>query len=123
MEKILVVDDEKSILDLLTVVFKKEGFTVFTSLSAVKAIELIDKEDIDIILTDIKLPHMSGMDILKHVKENKPDIPVIMITAYGTIKQAVQAFKQGALDYVLKPFDMDELKMVVSQGLEKLLQD
>jgi DNA-binding NtrC family response regulator len=119
MEKILVVDDEKSILDLLTVVFKKEGFTVFTSLSAVKAIELIDKEDIDIILTDIKLPHMSGMDILKHVKENKPDIPVIMITAYGTIKQAVQAFKQGALDYVLKPFDMDELKMVVSQGLEK----
>lgn len=119
MEKILIIDDEKSILDLLSVVFKKEGFTVFTSLSAVKAMELIDKEDPDIVLTDVKLPQMSGLDILKYVKENKPDIPVIMITAYGTIKQAVQAFKEGALDYVVKPFDIDELKIVVAQGMEK----
>jgi DNA-binding NtrC family response regulator len=119
MEKILIIDDEKSILDLLSVVFKKEGFTVLTSLSAVKAMELIDKEDLDLVLTDIKLPQMSGLDILKYVKEHKPEVPVIMITAYGTIKQAVQAFKQGALDYVVKPFDIDELKIVVAQGLEK----
>jgi len=119
MEKILIIDDEKSILDLLNVVFKKEGYSVLTSLSAVKALELIDKEDLDLVLTDIKLPQLSGMEILKYVKENKPDVPVVMITAYGTIKQAVSAFKQGAIDYVVKPFDMDELKIVVAQGLEK----
>ncbi len=119
MEKILIIDDEKSILDLLSVVFKKEGYSVLTSLSAVKALELIDKEDLDLVLTDIKLPQLSGMEILKYVKENKPDVPVVMITAYGTIKQAVSAFKQGAIDYVVKPFDMDELKIVVAQGLEK----
>lgn len=119
MEKILIIDDEKSILDLLSVVFKKEGYTVFTSISAVKALELIDKEDVDLVLTDIKMPQMSGMEILKHVKESRPDIPVVMITAYGTINQAVQAFKQGAVDYVVKPFDIDELKIVVAQGLEK----
>jgi len=119
MQQILIIDDEKSILDLLSVVFKKEGYCVLTSLSAIKAMELIDKEDIDLVLTDIKLPQMSGMDILKYVKDNKPDLPVVMITAYGTIKQAVQAFKQGAIDYVVKPFDMDELKIVVFQALEK----
>ncbi len=119
MEKILIIDDEKSILDLLSVVFKKEGYTVFTSISAGKALELIDKEDLDLVLTDIKMPQMSGMEILRHVQESQPDIPVIMITAYGTIKQAVQAFKQGAFDYVVKPFDMGELKLIVAQGLEK----
>jgi DNA-binding NtrC family response regulator len=119
MEKILVIDDEKSILDLLSVVLRKEGYSVLTSLSASKAIELINKEDLDLVLTDIKLPEMSGMDILKYVKEKKPDIPVIMITAYGTIKQAVEAFKEGAIDYVVKPFDMEELKIIVAQGLEK----
>ncbi len=119
MEKILIIDDEKSILDLLSVVFKKEGHTVFTSISAAKALELIDKEDIDLVLTDIKLPQMSGLGILKYVQENTPGTPVVMITAYGTIKQAVQAFKQGAFDYVVKPFDIEELKIVVAQGLEK----
>ena len=119
MEKILIVDDEKSVLDVLTVVFKKEGYRVKASLSAQKAFELIDKEDFDLILSDIRLPQISGMELLRQVKEKKPDIPVIMITAYGTIKQAVEAFKAGAIDYVLKPFDVEELKIIVSQGLEK----
>ncbi len=119
MEKILVVDDEKSILDLLSVVLRKEGYSVLTSLSATQALDIINKEELDLVLTDIKLPQMSGMNILRHVKEKKPDIPVVMITAYGTIKQAVEAFKEGAIDYVVKPFDMEELKIIVSQGLEK----
>lgn len=119
MEKILVIDDEKSILDLLTVVFKKEGYRVKTSLSAKKALELIDKEKFNLILSDIKLPELSGFEILKHVKEKNPDIPVVMITAYGNVKQAVEALKAGALDYVVKPFDVDELKIIIAQGLEK----
>lgn len=119
MEKILVIDDEKSILDLLTVVFKKEGYQVETSLSATEGLGLIDKQDFDLILCDIKLQHMNGMEILERVKAKKPDLPVIMITAYGTIKQAVEALKAGALDYVVKPFDMEELKIIIAQGLEK----
>jgi two-component system response regulator PilR (NtrC family) len=80
---------------------------------------LIDKDDFSLIISDIKLPQKSGMDILRHVKEKKPFIPVIMITAYGTIKQAVEALKEGAMDYVVKPFDVDELKIIVAQGLER----
>ena len=80
---------------------------------------MIDKDDFSLIISDIKLPQKSGMDILRHVKEKKPFIPVIMITAYGTIKQAVEALKEGAMDYVVKPFDVDELKIIVAQGLER----
>lgn len=71
------------------------------------------------IISDIKLPQLSGMEILRRVKDTKPYIPVIMVTAYGTIKQAVEALKEGAMDYVVKPFDVEELKIIVSQGLER----
>ena len=120
MDKILIIDDEKSVLDMLNVVFKKEGYRVKKSLSAQKALELIEEEDFDLILSDIRLPQISGMELLRKVKEKKPGIPVIMITAYGTIKQAVEALKAGAIDYVVKPFDVEELKIIVSQGLEKI---
>jgi two-component system response regulator PilR (NtrC family) len=119
MTKILIVDDEESILDLLSVVFAKEGYSVSKAMSAAKAFELIDKNDFDLIITDIKLPEKSGMDILDYVHKEKAETPVVMITAYGTIKQAVEAFKMGAVDYVMKPFDVEELKIIVAQGLEK----
>jgi two-component system response regulator PilR (NtrC family) len=119
MEKILVIDDEKSILDLLSVVFEKEGYLVETSLSATRAVDLIGRKDFDLIISDIKMPKMNGMELLKYVRDNRPDIPVIMITAFGTIKQAVEALKAGAMDYVVKPFDVEELKIIVAQGLEK----
>ena len=119
MEKILVIDDEKSILDLLSVVFEKEGYMVETSLSATRAVELMGNEDFDIVISDIKMPKMSGMELLSYVRKNRPDIPIVMITAYGTIKQAVEALKAGAMDYIVKPFDVEELKIIVAQGLEK----
>jgi DNA-binding NtrC family response regulator len=119
MDKLLIIDDERSILDLLSVVFTKEGYQVETSLSASKALELIEKQDFDLVISDIKLPEMSGMEILRRVKKEKPELPFVMITAYGSIKQAVEALKAGALDYVVKPFDVEELKIVVAHGLEK----
>lgn len=119
MDRLLIIDDERSILDLLRVVFQKEGYQVETSLSASKALELIEKHDFDLVISDIKLPEMSGMEILRKVKKEKPEIPFVMITAYGSIKQAVEALKAGALDYVVKPFDVEELKIVVAHGLEK----
>ncbi|MFC2170170.1 sigma-54-dependent transcriptional regulator [Acidobacteriota bacterium] len=119
MEKILIIDDEKSILDLLTRVFKKEGYLVEGASSASKALEMIANNGFDLVLTDIKLPEFSGMEILRYVTEKKQGLPVIVITAYGTIKQAVEAFKVGAVDYVVKPFDIDELKIIVAQAIEK----
>jgi len=119
MEKILIVDDEKSILDLLTVVFEKEGWQVNACLSAPKALKLMEKEDFDLLLCDIKMPQISGMEVLKQVKEKKPDIPVVMMTAYASIKQAVEALKRGAIDYVVKPFEIDEMRIIVSRGLEQ----
>jgi len=80
---------------------------------------LIEKNDFSVIISDIKLPQLSGLEILRRVKDTKPYIPVIMVTAYGTIKQAVEALKEGAMDYVVKPFDVEELKIIVSQGLER----
>jgi len=119
MENILIVDDEKSLLDLLAVVFKKEGYSVKTAISGPKAREILEKEDVDLVITDIKMPQMSGMDVLKFVKDRNAETPVIMITAYGSVKQAVDALKAGALDYVVKPFDVEELKILVARGLEK----
>jgi DNA-binding NtrC family response regulator len=125
MEKLLVVDDMKSILDLLSVVFQKEGYQVKTSTSAAKVFELIEKEDFDLVISDIRMPEVNGMDLLKYLREHRPDIPVVMITAYGSLKQAVEALKMGAVDYIVKPFDVEELKITVAQALEtrKLKQE
>jgi two-component system response regulator PilR (NtrC family) len=120
MESILIVDDEKSLLDLLSVVFKKEGYGVKTASSGVQAREILEKEAVDLVITDIKMPQTSGMDVLKFAKGLNPETPVILITAYGSIKQAIDALKAGALDYVVKPFDVEELKILVARGLEKL---
>ncbi|MBN1272648.1 MAG: sigma-54-dependent Fis family transcriptional regulator [Candidatus Aminicenantes bacterium] len=119
MEKILIVDDEKSILELLIVVFEKEGYAVKATPSGTKAMEWLEKQDFDLVITDIKLPEISGLDILKYLQEKRPDIPIVMITAYGSIKQAVEALKAGAADYVVKPFDIEELKIIAAQALEK----
>ncbi len=119
MEKLLIIDDEKSLVELLGLVFKKEGYAVRTSLSAVKGLEMFEKEPADLVITDMKMPQVSGMEVLKRVKDAAPDVPVIMITAYGSVDQAVEALKAGALDYVVKPFDVDELKIIVARGLEK----
>jgi len=117
MDNVIIIDDEKSLLDLLSVVFRKEGYGVKTALSAAKAFEIIDREDIDLVVTDIKMPEKDGMEVLRHVRETRPDVPVVMITAYGSINQAVETLKAGALDYVVKPFDVEELKIIVARGL------
>lgn len=119
MDRLLIIDDEKGIRDLLSVVFKKEQYSVSTALSAESAIDLMNKDSYDIILTDIKLPGISGMELLKRVLKKQPQLPVVMITAYGTIKQAVDALKAGAVDYLVKPFNVEELKIVVTKALEK----
>jgi DNA-binding NtrC family response regulator len=119
MENILIIDDEKSLLDLLSLVLKKEGYRVKTCLAPTKVFDILENEELDLLICDIKLPQISGMEVLKYVRENRPEIPVIMITAYGSLKQAVEALKAGAIDYILKPFDVEELKIIIAQELEK----
>ncbi|MCJ7612415.1 MAG: sigma-54 dependent transcriptional regulator, partial [Candidatus Aminicenantes bacterium] len=119
MDTILILDDEKSIVDLLSVVFRKEGYAVKTWADSTDILEFLKDEDFDLLLTDIRMPRTNGMDILEFMIRRKPDIPVVMITAYGTIKQAVEALKAGAFDYIMKPFDVDELKIIAANALEK----
>jgi DNA-binding NtrC family response regulator len=119
MDTILIVDDEKSILDLLSMVFKKDGYRVVTNPGTAKAFEIVTGEDVDLVISDIKMPHLDGMAFLKAVKGQCPNVPVIIITAFGSVKQAVEALKEGALDYVTKPFDIEELKILVAHGFEQ----
>jgi two-component system response regulator PilR (NtrC family) len=124
METIIILDDEKSIVDLLTMVFAKEGYAVKSFVPSARIMDNLEKEEFDLLITDIRMPQISGMRILKQLRAAKPEVPVIVITAYGSIPQAVEALKEGALDYVVKPFNIDELKIIVQKGLEaKRLKD
>ena len=119
MDTILIIDDEKGLLEVLNVVFRKEGYEVKTAASGPEALDILNNNSVDLVITDIRMPHLSGMEILRYVKENQPEVPVIVITAYGSIQQAVEALKAGALDYIVKPFDVEELKILVARGLER----
>jgi DNA-binding NtrC family response regulator len=115
--RILVVDDELVIRESLSGWLKRDGFFVDTVPGGEDAIALLKKQGFDIILLDIQLDGISGMEVLAHVKEHYPDIDVIMITAYGSIPSAVQAMKSHAHDYLLKPFDPDELGVMIQKLL------
>ncbi len=117
MENILVIDDERSLVELLTLVFKKEGYGVKQAMSGQKALDILAKEAVDLVITDIRMPGLDGMEVLRRVRSGRPEVPVVMMTAYGTVQQAVEALKAGALDYVVKPFDVDELRIIVARGL------
>ena len=101
MDSLLIIDDEKSLLDVLSLMFKKEGYEVKTAASGAEGLDILTNNTVDLVITDIRMPHLSGMEILKYVKENQPETPVIVITAYGSIQQAVEALMAGALDYIV----------------------
>lgn len=113
--RILVVDDELVIRESLAGWLRRDGFEVDTLESGEDAVETLKTRSYDVILLDIQMDGMSGMDVLSHVKAEYPDIDVIMITAYGSIPSAVQAMKSHAFDYLLKPFDPDELGVLIQK--------
>ena len=112
---ILVVDDELVIRESLTGWLQRDGYHVENVPSGEKAIDLLKTKSFDLLLLDIQMDGISGMDVLKHVKEFYPDIDAIMITAYGSIPSAVQAMKYHAFDYLLKPFDPEELGVLIQK--------
>jgi two-component system NtrC family response regulator len=116
-EKILVVDDDPSLRRVLEYNLAKEGYAVVTAESGEQALALLDAERIDLLITDIKMPGMDGMDLLRRARQAAPEIQVIVITAFGTIEMAVEAMKAGAFEYVTKPFNRDELSLAVRKAL------
>jgi DNA-binding NtrC family response regulator len=113
--RILVVDDEEMIRDLLRETFQRRGYSVETVEKGNDALKKIETERYDLLVSDIRLPDISGMKILTETKKKRPDMGIIMITAYGSIKNAVKAMKHGAFDYITKPFDLEEIEMLVDK--------
>ncbi len=118
--RLLIVDDERAALNNLEHVMKKEGYSVIGTQSGQNALKLLYEQHFDVVLTDLKMEKVDGMEILKRSKELHPDTEVIMITGYATLKSAVDTIKHGAFYYIAKPFKLDEVRLVVKEALEKV---
>lgn len=116
---ILVVDDEKSMREILQIFLKNEGYHVSAATNGETAIEAVKKDIFDLIITDMKMPKVGGLELLRTVKQITPHTLVVLITAFGTTDSAVEAMKHGAYDYIQKPFQMDNIRLVVKNALEK----
>lgn len=113
MQTILVVDDELSMREFLKILLEKEGYRILTAADGTEALSLAGQNPIDLVVSDIRMPGISGLELLAALKEKNADLPVIMITAFASPDDAVTAMKNGAFDYITKPFNVDEIKSVI----------
>ena len=118
-EKIMVVDDEPGMRSLLTKVLGKGGYFVSAFERGEDALASLSSEDYDLAVLDIEMPGMNGIELLKKIKSKDQGLNVVMITAYGSLQSAVEAMRLGAYDYLTKPFQMEEIKLVVEKALER----
>ncbi|MCK5798786.1 MAG: sigma-54-dependent Fis family transcriptional regulator [Deltaproteobacteria bacterium] len=116
---ILVVDDERSMREFLEILLDRQGCSVTLAEGGKRAQELIDTEAYDVVITDLKMPNVSGLDVLASAQRQQPDAEVIMITAFASTETAIQAMKDGAYDYLTKPFKVDEILVTIERALEK----
>jgi two-component system, NtrC family, response regulator PilR len=119
VDRILVVDDELSMREFLEILFAKDGYEVAVAANGEQAVNLLRAQSFDLILTDIMMPKLGGIELLAEAKRLDPQCQVIMITAFGSTENAVEAMKLGAYDYITKPFQVDEIKLTVAKALEK----
>ncbi len=115
---VLVVDDEPKLCDLLSSALSQNDVHVFTASNGVQALAILEQEDIDLVISDWRMPGMDGPQLLAEVKQRYSHLPVIVMTAYSTVKNAVQSMRNGAYDYIAKPFDIDELDITVHKALQ-----
>jgi two-component system response regulator AtoC len=113
---VLIVDDELNIRRVLAAMLKREGYEVTTAADGEQALAVLQKTPVHVVVTDLVMPRMSGLALLERAQAEFPDVPVIMITAHGTVDSAVQALKAGAFDYITKPFEQEELKKVIAKA-------
>lgn len=118
MGNVLIIDDEKNYLIILEDLLSEEGHHVLTAENGREGLELARHNDLDVVVTDMKMPGMDGMEVLEQVRALNADLPVIMMTAFGTVEKAVEAMKKGAFHYILKPFENEELKVLVQKAVE-----
>ncbi len=119
MATILIVEDKKSMAEMLRASLEAEGYKCVLAGDGETAVSLIKKEVFDLIISDLKLPGRDGLEVLRAVQEEDPSVPVIIMTAFGTIETAVQAMREGAFDFITKPFDMDHLLVLIRRALEQ----
>jgi two-component system response regulator PilR (NtrC family) len=119
MSTILIVDDEQSMRDFLAIMLRKESYEVVTVEDGNDAIKAIEEDIYDLVITDIKMPGIDGLQVLRSAKRSSPSTLVIVITAYSSTEDAVMAMKQGALDYITKPFDIEKIKLVIKNALDR----
>jgi two-component system response regulator PilR (NtrC family) len=117
--RILVVDDEKSMREILQIFLRNEGYEVTTANNGEVAVEALKKDIFDLVITDMKMPRMDGLELIKNIKEMTPETAVILITAFGTTESAIDAMKHGAYDYIQKPFQMNDIRLIVKNALER----
>ena len=118
--KILVIDDEPILRNSLEIALKVSGYEVITAQSGEEGLDLFQKESPDLILLDHWLPGMNGDEVLRLIREKDTDVPVIIMTAQGSIELAVNSMKMGAFDFLVKPFDLEQLEMLVQRALERI---
>jgi two-component system, NtrC family, response regulator PilR len=118
-DKILVADDEQSMREFLDIMLKKEGYKVSLASNGEEVVKLVDNDLFDLVLLDIRMPKLDGISALKKIKSTSPETIVIMITAYASADTAIKAMKEGAYDYITKPFKVEEIKLIINNALEK----
>ena len=116
MAHVLIVDDETNIRRVLAAMLKRDGYDVTAAEDGEQALAAMSRAPVDVVVTDLVMPRMGGLDLLRHVASAHPDVPVIMITAHGTVDTAVEAMKAGAFDYITKPFDQEDLRKVIAKA-------
>ncbi|PHR30676.1 MAG: Fis family transcriptional regulator [Desulfotalea sp.] len=119
MALVLIVDDERGMRDFLKILLQKEGHKVVTANRGKKALEILESRTVDLVVSDIRMPELSGIELLEIIKENNPELPVIMITAFASPEDAVLAMQNGAFDYISKPFNVDEILSVIRSATTK----
>ncbi|VEN73906.1 Regulatory protein AtoC [Candidatus Desulfarcum epimagneticum] len=117
METILIVDDEKNYTRVLSAVLEEEGFEALSANSGAEALDILRHSDVDLILTDMKMSSMDGIALLEKIKETDPDLPVVMMTAHGTVEKAVEAMQKGAYSFLQKPFDNQQLLVYIHKAI------
>ncbi|HSK78277.1 MAG TPA: response regulator, partial [Thermoanaerobaculia bacterium] len=116
---ILVVDDEEVLQDILSFLIRKQGHNVFAALSGEEGLEILGREEIDLVLLDLMLPGMHGMEVLREIRRRNPDQVVVVITAFSSIESAIEAMREGAFHYIPKPFKNEEVLLTIAKGLEQ----
>jgi len=120
MARILVVDDDVSLREFLTIFLRKEGHDVLVAGNGLQALEVLQHDTaIDLVLCDVRMPRMSGLDLLSELQERGIKAQVVVMTAYSTTEVALEAMRRGAYDYIVKPFQLDEVRLIIAKCLEK----